>query len=176
MSTISAGRQASPSFFDNPVLLAALLVIGMVAAVGGALGFEHIGGFIPCALCLKERIPYYAGIPVALAALLAAAFKAPPAVTRTLFLIAGGLMVYSAGLGSYHSGVEWGWWPGPVSCGGGGFTTDAGSLLSDLNATQPPSCNEAAGRFLGLSFAGWNVVASVILAVIALRGAWGRRA
>ena len=46
---------------------AVLLTVGMAATVGGALGFEHIGGYIPCALCLMQRDPYYYGIPVAAA-------------------------------------------------------------------------------------------------------------
>ncbi|WP_375198209.1 disulfide bond formation protein B, partial [Sphingobium sp.] len=37
---------------------------------------------------------------------------------------------------------------------------------------RPPSCTEAAGRFLGLSFAGWNVIASLALALVAFRAAW----
>ena len=37
---------------------------------------------------------------------------------------------------------------------------------------QPPSCDQAALRVLGLSFAGWNAIASLILAVVAFRGAF----
>jgi len=36
-------------------LTAALLAVGMAAVVGSALGFEHIGGYIPCKLCLEQR-------------------------------------------------------------------------------------------------------------------------
>ncbi|MCR9139581.1 MAG: disulfide bond formation protein B [Alphaproteobacteria bacterium] len=151
---------------------ALVLAVAMAAVVGAALGFEHIGGYIPCALCLEQRPPYYIGVPVMVAAAIAAAVKAPDIIVRALFLACGGLMLYGAGLGVYHSGVEWGWWPGPEDCSGAaGLTTDASSLLSDLNAIKPPACNEAALRVLGLSFAGWNVVASVILAVGCLRGA-----
>jgi disulfide bond formation protein DsbB len=32
----------------------------------------------------------------------------------------------------------------------------------------PPSCTDAALRVLGLSFAGWNALVSVILAIFAL--------
>ena len=40
-----------------------------------------------------------------------------------------------------------------------------------IDAIRPPSCDEAAGRFLGLSFAGWNAVASALFAAVALRSA-----
>jgi disulfide bond formation protein DsbB len=171
-SLSSAARSSSP--LSSAPALAGLLALGMAGAVGGALAFEHIGGFVPCALCLQQRTPYYIGIPVAVAAFAAATLRAPVAVTRGLFLVAAALMLYGGGLGAYHSGVEWGWWEGPAGCGGGAVTTDAGSLLSSLNATRPPSCNEAAGRLFGLSFAGWNVIASLGLAAIALKGAFTR--
>ena len=157
---------------------ALLIAVAMAAVVGTALGFEHIGGYIPCALCLEQRIPYYLGVPVMIAAALSASLRAPAVLTRGLFLIGGGLMIYGMALGIYHSGVEWAWWEGPAGCGGGtaGVTTDAGNLLSDLNAKKPPSCNEAALRVLGLSFAGWNVLASLALAIACLRGAFTTKA
>src|SRR5690606_41379563 len=79
---------------------------------------------------------------------------------------------WGRGLACCHAGVEWGWWEGPADGGAVAPSSGSGSLLDQLNAVVPPSCNEAAGRFLGLSFAGWNVVASAILAAIALRGAF----
>ena len=156
-------------------LSAALLAVGMAATVGIALGFEHIGGYIPCMLCLEQRTPYYIGAPLMLLALLASWLKAPAIVTRGLLLAGGALMLYGMGLGVYHSGVEWGWWEGPADCGAGAANQDfGGNLLDQLNAVIPPSCSEAAGRFLGLSFAGWNVLASALWAVIALRAAFKR--
>ncbi|MCR4265534.1 disulfide bond formation protein B [Nitratireductor sp. ZSWI3] len=152
---------------------AAILAIGMAATVGTALGFQHLGGYIPCKLCLEQRTPYYIGAPLMALGLLAAWLKAPPIVTRGLLAVGGLLMLYGMGLGIYHSGVEWAWWEGPADCGvavsPGNY--GSGSLLDQLNAVVPPSCSEAAGRFLGLSFAGWNVLASALWAAIALRAA-----
>jgi disulfide bond formation protein DsbB len=151
---------------------AILVTLGMAATVGGALGFQHLGGYIPCALCLLERDPYYFGIPVGILAVGSAAFGLPAWITRALLIIVGIMMLVGAGMGVYHSGVEWNFWAGPTSCGGGaGVTTNAGSLLGDLNTVHGPSCNEAALRVLGLSFAGWNVIASLVLAAIAFIGA-----
>ena len=78
---------------------AGLLSLGMAATVGGALAFEHIGGYIPCALCLLQRDPYYYGIPVAVAALLSALFGGPVWLTRLLLAIAGIMMLVGAGMG-----------------------------------------------------------------------------
>ncbi len=155
---------------------AALLALGMAATVGTALGFQHLGGYIPCKLCLEQRTPYYVGIPLMALGFLAARMKAPAIVTRGLLAAGGLLMLYGMGLGVYHSGVEWGWWEGPADCAVGAPTSsyEGGNLLDQLNAVIPPSCTQAAGRFLGLSFAGWNVLASALWAAIALRAAFKR--
>lgn len=152
---------------------AILVTLGMIVTVGTALGFQHIGGYTPCALCLLQRDPYYYAIPVGLLAIAASLFKLPAWLTRAALIIVGIAMLIGAGLGVYHSGVEWGFWAGPITCATGApsITTNAGSLLSDLNAVKPPSCNDAALRVLGLSFAGWNVIASIVLAAIAFFGA-----
>ena len=162
----------------NSHLFAALfLSAAMAVVVGTALGFEHLGGFIPCKLCLEQRTPYYAGVPVAVLAALASGLRLQPWIARGLLLIVGLLMTYGLALGIYHSGVEWHWWAGPSDCSTtatSGLTTDAGGLLGALDAVTPPSCADAAGRFLGLSFAGWNVIASLAMAGVAYRAAWAR--
>lgn len=167
-------RSASTQF---QLLAALFLAVVMAAVVGTALGFEHIGGFIPCKLCLAQREPYYAGVPVALLAAAGAGLGWRSCFTRGMLIVVALLMSYGVILSIYHSGAEWHWWPGPTDCGAAatsGITTDAGGLLDTLNAVTPPSCDEAAGRFLGLSFAGWNVLASFALAVVAWRAAFYR--
>ncbi len=155
------------------LLIAVIVTLGMAATVGGALGFEHVGGYIPCALCLLQRDPYYWGIPVGVLAIATSAFNLPAWTTRTLLLIVGILMLVGAGMGVYHSGAEWGFWEGPSTCAttAQGISSNVGDLLGDLDSKHGPSCTEASLRVLGLSFAGWNVIASLILAAIALRGA-----
>lgn len=149
-----------------------LLAAGMIVVIGSALGFQHIGGYIPCALCLEQRQPYYYGIPVAILAALTAALRLPAWITRTLLAIAGLMMVVGGGIGVYHAGVEWHFWAGPTTCSttASSMTQNAGDLLNELSTIKGPSCTEAALRVLGLSMAGWNVIASVILAAIAFVG------
>jgi hypothetical protein len=57
--TATSSPLARPGF-----IYSLLLAIGMAAAVGTALGFQYIGGYIPCALCLLQRQPYYYAIPI----------------------------------------------------------------------------------------------------------------
>jgi disulfide bond formation protein DsbB len=155
------------------LLPSVVATLGMTATVGGALAFEHIGGYIPCALCLMQRTPYYWGIPIGFVAIATSVLKLPAWTTRTLLLVIGILMLVGAGLGVYHAGVEWHFWEGPATCAtsASGVSTNVGDLLGDLDSKHGPSCTDAALRVLGLSFAGWNVIASVILAAVSLRGA-----
>lgn len=149
-----------------------MVALGMTAIIGSALAFEHLGGYAPCALCLEQRTPYYLGIPLVALAGIAGLLSGPAFLLRCGLLIAISCLLATAAIGAYHSGVEWGWWPGPETCVAGltGGAADAGSLLDSLATAKPPMCDEAAGRFLGLSFAGWNVLAALALAAFAWVG------
>jgi disulfide bond formation protein DsbB len=116
-------------------------------------------------------------LPVLAAGLLAHRFGAPALLLRAALVIAAAAFAYGLALAIYHAGVEWGYFPAPVDCGGGVATTgNAGDLMAQLKATRVASCSDATWRMLGLSFAGWNVVASLALVVLTLAGALaGRR-
>lgn len=153
---------------------AAVLVIGL-ATILTAWGFQIFGGFIPCALCLQQRIPYYVGLPIALVALVFALTGARPLIVRALLLAVALAFAVGAFIAVYQAGAEWGFWPGPSSCGatsGGGDPSR--SLLEQIRSIRVVSCTEASWRFLGLSFAGWNALVSTALFVIALLGAFRR--
>ncbi|MFC5387243.1 disulfide bond formation protein B [Aquamicrobium segne] len=155
---------------------ALFLALAMAATVGTALGFQHIGGYIPCKLCYEQRTPYYIGAPLMLLAALSAWLQLPTWITRLLLVAGGALMVYGLYLGAYHAGVEWSWWQGPADCGNVGVVVDTGGrgVLDALDQFVPPACDKAALRILGLSMAGWNAIASLILAGVAFRGAFAR--
>jgi disulfide bond formation protein DsbB len=163
-------RQASHLVFPAVVVA----VVGG-ATIAAAWAFELIGGYVPCALCLEERVPYYVGVPIALAAVLVAVVGGQAWLVRVLLLAVAAVFAYGAYLGVYHAGAEWGWWPGPADCGAGAAppATSATDLLSQIQGMRIVSCTEASWRFpaeWGLSFAGWNAAASLFLALVAL---WG---
>ena len=153
--------------------LALLLSAGVILT---ALGFEYLGGYAPCPLCLMQRYAYYAGIPLLFLALVLVATDRQ-GLARLIFAIVALGFLANAGLGVYHAGAEWKFWQGPATCAAasGDLTTNAGSLLQDLQRVQVIRCDEAAWRFLGLSFAGWNVLISLLLGAIALRAAVAAR-
>ena len=156
----------------GPALIAALAITAIAAAtLAGAWFFQLVLDIRPCPLCLEQRYAYYLLIPLGALTALAAGRNAP----RTL-LIAGLaiLCVVALGnavLGTYHSGVEWGFWQGPTDCTGPiGDLGSAGNLLQRLDTVKVIRCDEVQWRFLGLSLAGYNVLISLLMAAIA---AWG---
>ena len=149
----------------------AIAAVG-IAAILGAYFFQYVLGLPPCPLCLEQRIAYYFAIPLAAMVLLGLSVGSSPKVITLALLAIAGAMIWNAGLGVYHSGVEWQWWPGPQDCSGAAPNFSAGgSLLEQMNKTRVVRCDEAAWRFLGLSLAGYNVLISLALAVVALCGA-----
>jgi disulfide bond formation protein DsbB len=149
-------------------------VIGL-AAILGAWAFQIFGGYAPCKLCLEQRIPYYLGLPVLLVAILLIGARKSERLARLLLVLAGIIFLAGLGLAIYHAGAEWQFWPGPSDCGGGVATTgNAGDLLTQIGKTRVVSCTEAALRVLGLSFAGWNALVSLVVAAAAFRAATKR--
>ncbi len=153
----------------------AITMLG-AAALLGAWFFQYVIGLSPCPLCLEQRIAYYFAVPLAALVMLGISVRATPKVIQlAMFAIAAG-MLWNAGLGVYHSGVEWKWWPGPQECTGTLSFGNVNDLQEQLKRAVIVRCDQAAWRFLGLSLAGYNVLISLGLAAIALWGALAKRA
>ena len=133
-------------------------VFAGIATIGGAWALQWYG-YDPCHLCLLQRWPYYTAIPLGVIVL--GATDPGSSFRNTGVRVMGLIFAGSAVFGAYHSGVEWGWWPGPSSCTGNNLSGG----LPDLTRTIA-MCDQAALRIFGLSLAGWNAVISVALAVL----------
>jgi disulfide bond formation protein DsbB len=156
----------------RPALIAALAITAVaVATLAGAWFFQLVLDIRPCPLCLEQRYVYYLAIPLGALTALAAGGDAPRAVLLGGLAILGLAALGNAVLGTYHAGVEWGFWQGPTDCSGPiGNLGSAGSLLQRLDTVKVIRCDEVQWRFLGLSLAGYNVLISLAMAAIA---AWG---
>ncbi|GHC76216.1 disulfide bond formation protein B [Limoniibacter endophyticus] len=156
--------------------IASAIAIILTLTIGGALLFQHVGGYVPCMLCYQQRTPYYVGIPLLVLTAISAGLRLPPVFTRGLFILGGLLFVYSAGFGVYHAGVEWGWWAGPADCGIGSapIIPQGGNVLEMLDKYVAPACDHAALRIAGISLAGWNAVISAALAIAAFYAGFKR--
>ncbi|UFW73203.1 disulfide bond formation protein B [Bradyrhizobium sp. WU425] len=172
MTTQSAAIPAFKPAATTPALAASLAVaLTAAATIAGAWFFQLVLGIVPCQLCLEQRYAYYLVIPLGLLIALAARGGAPRPLLLAGLAILALASIANAGLGTYHSGVEWGFWKGPTDCSGPvvnlGSATD---LLSRLDTVKVVRCDEVQWRFLGLSLAGYNVLISLLMAAIA---AWG---
>jgi disulfide bond formation protein DsbB len=165
-STLSFARAQPPA-----AAAIAIAVIG-IATILGAYFFQYVLGLPPCPLCLEQRVAYYIAIPLAAMILLGLSVNSSRKVIALALFVIACAMLWNAGLGVYHSGVEWQWWPGPQDCSGPIPSFNSGGSLRELmEKTKVVRCDEAAWRFLGLSLAGYNVLISLALAAIALFGA-----
>lgn len=145
----------------TPYRAVLLILIVSTLTIGGAWIFEY-AGYPPCELCLKQRWAYYATI--ALTLILLGLGEKRPSMLRTGLVVLTVVWLGNMVFGIFHSGVEWGWWPGPSSCTGtGGFTGG----LPDLSKPVV-MCDKPAIRILGLSLAGWNAIISLGLALLAM--------
>lgn len=150
-----------------------IVAVGSIGALAGAWYFQLVVGLAPCPLCLEQRVPYYLGVPVALAVVIFAGLGHEGKARMALGL-AGMLMGLTAFLGIYHAGIEWGFWAGPVTCSGSGPVTGGGNLLEQLGTARVVRCDEAPWRLFGFSLAGYNAVIAVILTFVAMRGAMAK--
>jgi disulfide bond formation protein DsbB len=140
---------------------AALVLVASLAVLGTALLSQHWGGLLPCELCLLQRWPWRIAIAAAMLLwLVGKRMQLTPSASAfaLLFLI-------SAGLGIYHVGVEQRWFAGPSAC-----TATAGStartieeLRRQLEATPVVMCDQVQWSLFGVSLAGWNFVASLMM-------------
>ncbi|MDX2224010.1 MAG: disulfide bond formation protein B [Rhodospirillaceae bacterium] len=137
----------------------------MAAASAGALGLALISqyGFDlwPCELCYYQRAPYAGTLALGVLGLM-------PAVDgpsrRLIVAIAGGLFLLNAGIAGYHVGVEQRWWDGPSACKGQILDLTPADLLAAVSQPGRTGCEDAAFTFLGVSMAGYNALACMILA------------
>ncbi len=138
----------------------ALAGAGSAALLLAALGFQAMG-YAPCSLCILQRWPHLAAAVIAGLAWFTGGARGwawlGAAAAATAFAFA-----------AYHSGVEWRLWPGPSTCSGAADIAGMSvqDLLAKIEAAPVVRCDEVQWRFLGLSMAAWNALASAGLTVV----------
>ena len=141
-----------------------LLTLASGAILLAALGLQYLGALPPCRLCIWQRWPY-----VALIALGLIGWRRRP---RAMLGLATLVLFGGAGLAAYHVGIEQGWWALPAGCVAGGSAQTVEDLRR-LLAEAPPACDQVGFSFLGLTLAGWNLLASLLLAAFTFATALG---
>ncbi|WP_422364984.1 disulfide bond formation protein B [Pelagibius sp.] len=169
MTTLSMPRHPSPRLWP------ALLALACLGALGTAFASQYWGGLHPCVLCVYQRYAYGVALAAALAALLLAGRQG---ARRAALTAAGLAFLAGAGLSAFHVGVEQQWWEGLDSCSAPGLPPDATvDELRELLLNQPfAPCDAVAWSLFGISIAGYNLIASLVLAALALRAGFSARA
>jgi len=134
----------------------------------GAWISEYGFGYAPCQMCYWQRDVHKAVVAVALLTLIMV--KAGLPLNRAFSFLLVFLLLGSAGLAFYHSGVEFKWWEGPQGCAVGDVKLPSFDNEDPFAALEksfkPPSCSEAVWFFLGISMATWNGLISLIGAIV----------
>ena len=142
-----------------PLLVAA----ASAALLLGAYLSQHVGGLAPCPLCLIQRWPHFAVLGLGLAAVLIGG-----RARVALLSLSGLALLVTAGYGVYHVGVEQGLFASACAAPMAGGTAE--DIRAQVMAAPLTRCDEVPWSLIGVSLAGWNAIASVVMAGVA---AWG---
>lgn len=134
-----------------------------LALLGGAYGFQYIGGLVPCEMCWWQRYAHFAALGLAVAALVLP-------VKRLFVALSGLALAAAAGIGGYHAGVEYGWWKGLTECTTTVSFSNGGDPLAAIMAAPVIRCDVVQWKLMGISMAGYDFLISgaAALAVFAL--------
>ncbi len=138
------------------------LALAAAFTVGAALVLQYGYGYVPCKLCLTERLPYYAAVPLGVIALFAperspaSRSASPPWACSTAPASASTTRAPSGASGRGR----------PIAAAGPAAPGGVGDFLQSLNTVQR-RCSTAALRVLGISLAGWSALVSFALASLA---------
>jgi len=135
------------------------IMLASLAILGTALASQYWGGLLPCELCVWQRWAYVAVIGIAFAALQARdRWRAGLTGLAALACLVGGAIAV------FHVGVEQHWWAGLATCTGSTGANSVEALKAQILAAPVTRCDEVAWSLFGVSMAGWNVLASALLA------------
>jgi disulfide bond formation protein DsbB len=145
--------------------LGLLAAAGSLALLLGAYGFQYLGGLLPCTLCWWQRYPHMIAVGIGALVLIWS-----PRVVMALGALAA---LTTAAIAGFHVGVEQGWWEGLATCTADTLQGVAVSdlLNPDVDVAAPVRCDAIAWSMAGISMAGWNMVASVLLAGLWIKAA-----
>ena len=135
----------------------ALSAGGSAALLAGAYMFQLLG-YPPCAMCLWQRWPHFAAIPIGVLAIKFGGRFLPAS---------GALAAATTGaIGVFHTGVERGFWEGPSTCTGGGSLDGlSGADLLTITGPRVVMCDQVSWELFTLSMASWNALFSFVLVV-----------
>ena len=156
---------------DHPRVVPALIVAGSLGALAAALASQYWGDLQPCVLCIYQRYAYLGAAAFGLLGLIAGPRTG---ARRAAVALAGLAFLTGAAIAAFHVGVEQQWWRGTAGCHAPAFDPNASiaELRKQLLETRFVPCDAVPWSLFGLSMAGYNVLASLGLA---LASVWAAR-
>ena len=124
--------------------------------------FEYGFGYLPCQLCMYQRLPWAIVIVLGLLAYFM------PKYGKGLLYMSAIVLLFGTVLAVFHAGVEYGFWQGLESCGGEYILSSGADLLSALDTQTVPRCDKASWTLFGISMAGYNALISLDASVFSL--------
>ncbi|MBL0941746.1 MAG: disulfide bond formation protein B [Alphaproteobacteria bacterium] len=125
---------------------------------------EYIFDIKPCSLCLYQRylliiITFIAG---------SSAYILPSKLIKRMIFVTGLCFLIAAVIAFYHVGLEEKWFKDIGICQTQRQANSIEALRQQLLNAEPASCSQASWRLLGLSFAGYNLGFSSLMAFLGL--------
>ena len=154
------------SFLINTVMFLSIFSLMFVFI----LQYEY--GILPCKICIWQRWPHIFNIFLALIILSA---SPTPIYINIIGLIN---MFFAFILALYHYGLEQNLWDNVFSCSGEVSFNNLSTkeILKNLNNTPIKNCEIEAWNFLNLSLTGWNMILTLLMALIwFLLIYWGKK-
>ena len=156
---------------DHPRVVPALIVAVSLGALAAVLASQYWGDLQPCVLCIYQRYAYLGAAAFGLLGLIAGPRTG---ARRAAVALAGLAFLTGAAIAAFHVGVEQQWWRGTAGCHAPAFDPNASiaELRKQFLETRFVPCDAVPWSLFGLSMAGYNVLASLGLA---LASVWAAR-
>ena len=147
---------------EQPRLAPALVIAASLGALAMAYMAQVWGGLEPCILCIYQRYVYGIAFTIGLLGVLVGL----TGVSRLTMVLAGLTFLVGAGIAFFNVGVELHWWRGTAACHAPIFdlSQSLDALRETMLETKFVPCDEIAWSLFGLSMAGYNTIASLLLA------------
>ena len=148
---------------SNKLLLNGILAFS-IFSLSIAYFIQYVLGHKPCNLCIIERIPYIASIPLISLIFIMNKYEKIISGIILIFFIFGTVVSF------YHFGIEQGFFSESLICElNNNNPLSKEELLNQLKKAEIVSCKDITFRFLGFSLATINTIISFILSGIMFR-------
>ena len=146
----------------NKYKIANLVLFFMSAgALLAAYVGEHVFHLLPCKLCIVQRIPYFI--------VLALSIFNIKRNSKPIVFVMTAVILFGAAVAAYNVAIEKNWVEyNPETCTEKKSATsskDLSAMLDDILNKNAVRCDIPAFVFLGISLAGWNLLASLVVSV-----------